>query len=256
MNKVYKINFVVMVFIISTIIFLGNSNLNADTMSSSNYKVQVDSLNFGGTRSSSGAYIVEDTLGETATGVGSSTNYIMGAGYQQMQLVTLSTTPAGNVTMSPSIGGVSGGVANGSTNFTVTTDDMAGYVVTIVASTSPALQSATSSFADYVPATANPDYTFTNADTASSFAFAPEGSDIHTKYKYSAGVCNVAEGNYLPGDCWDGLSTSPKTIISRASSNHPNGTVSTINFRAASGSRHVQMSGVYTATTTITILPL
>lgn len=230
---------------------------NADTMSSSNYKIESDSLNFGGGRSTSASYTTEDTLGEITTGMSSSTNYTMLAGYQQMQAVAISVTPAGNVTMSPAIGGVTGGTANGSTNFSVITDDMAGYSATIVASTSPALRSATSTFADYVPTSGPiPDYTYTNLPANSSFGFTTEGADIDTRYKYTGSTCNSTGGTSSPGSCWDGLSTTPRTFVRRNSANQPGGTVSTILFRAVSGSNHIQMSGTYTATTTVTIIPL
>lgn len=251
-----NINFVLMIFTMIIVVIGCFGLVRADTMSSSIYKIQSDSLNFGGVRSASGSYTIEDTMGEVGTGISSSTNYVMGAGYQQMQSVSISVTPADNVIMSPAIGGVTGGTANGSTTFTVITDDPAGYITTVVADLSPALQSATSSFADYVPASSIPDYTFVNIDTASSFAFAPEGADIDNRYKYLAATCNTVGGTYSPGSCWDGLSTSPKTIVNRTSSNHPTGTISKINFRAESGSNHIQMNGIYTATTTITVIPL
>jgi hypothetical protein len=56
--------------------------------------------------------------------------------------------------------------------------------------------------------------------------------------------------------CWDGLSTSAKTIADRTSNNTPAGTQTTLYFRAASGSNHIQVSGVYVATTTLTVMPL
>jgi len=56
---------------------------SADYMTSTNYKVQSDSLNIGGARSTSTGYITEDTFGELATGEGlSSTNYKSCVGYQ------------------------------------------------------------------------------------------------------------------------------------------------------------------------------
>ncbi len=225
-------------------------------MSSSHYKVESDSLNFGGVRSTSGSFTIEDTLGESATGLSSSTNYTMQAGYQQMQTVYIAITSASNVTMSPSLGGVTGGTSNGSTNFTVTTDDIAGYTGTIAASTSPALQSSIDSFADYVPATSNPDFTFTNAAASSSFAFTPQGTDIATRYK-DDGVSACGTGSSDTANaCWDGLSTSATTFLNRTSANQPSGTVITLNFRAAVGTSRIQKDGSYVATSTITVMPL
>lgn len=224
-------------------------------MSSSNYHIQSDSVNFGGVRSTSASYTIEDTLGESATGISSSTNYVMKAGYQQMQEVVIAITAVANVTMSPTIPGVTGGTANGSTVFTVTTDDIAGYTATITASSSPALQSPLSSFADYVPGGANPDFTFSNGATASTFAFSPEGADIDQRFKDNGSACNTGPGD-TANTCWDGLSTSAKTILTRTTSNTPNGTDTTIKFRASSGSSHIQVNGTYVATTTITVVAL
>jgi hypothetical protein len=229
---------------------------HGQAMTSSHYKMQSDSVNFGGGRSSSGSYAIEDTAGEIATGISSSAHYIMGAGYQQMQVVYLSVTSAASVVMSPALGGLSGGTSNGSTSFIVTTDDPAGYAATIQASSSPALKSATDSFADYVPAGTAPDYAFNNAATASSFSFSPEGVDIDGRYENNASnVCGT--GSLDTADaCWDGLSTSPRTILARTSDNTPNGTITTLKFRAASGTSHIQTNGTYMATTTVTVIAL
>jgi hypothetical protein len=46
-------------------------------MSSTNYSIQADSVNFGGDHSTSASYVMEDTGGEVATGFSSSTNYVI-----------------------------------------------------------------------------------------------------------------------------------------------------------------------------------
>lgn len=240
------------------VVSLAPAIIHAEPMSSSNYKIQSDSMNFGGVRSGSATYSLEDTLGEVATGVSSSTNYTMSAGYQQMQSSYISISSAANVTLSPAIGGVTGGISDGSTSFTVITDNAAGYTGTITASSSPALVSSLDSFSDYAPVGANPDADFAVVSSASTFAFSPEGTDIATRYKDTGGatpVCGSGSSDTTL-TCWDGLSTSPKTILNRTSANQPAGTVSTIRFKAGSGSAHIQTEGLYTATTTITILPL
>ena len=225
-------------------------------MSSNNYKIQSQSINFGGVRSTSASYTMEDTAGEIATGISSSTNYVMGAGYQQMQVIYLSITQPANVIMSPSLGGLTGGTSNGNTSFIVTTDDPAGYTATIQASSSPALTMGSDSFQDYAPSVGGtPDFTFTNAATASSFAFSPEGADIAQTYKDNGTTCNTGSSDTVNA-CWDGLSTSPKSFLSRTSNNSPSGTTITLKFRAASGASHVQTAGTYIATSTITVIAL
>jgi hypothetical protein len=253
--KNLKIWLIVEVTPLFIILFLFAQITNAEVMSSSNYKMGTDSINFGGVRSSSGSYIVEDTAGEIATGDSSSATFAIKAGYQQDSTVNITVVPASNVTMSPSIPGLTGGTSNGQTTILVTTDNPAGYSANISAEASPALNNLYASFADYTPSGADPDYTFSNSSTASSFAFTPEGGDISSRYKNSGATCAIGSSD-TSNACWDGLSTSNKTIAVRNSPNTPFGTVTTIKFRAESGSSHVQQDGIYTATTTITVLSL
>jgi hypothetical protein len=228
-------------------------------MTSSNYGIQSDSINFGGGYSSSANYQQQSTGGEVATGFSSSTNYSMSAGFQQMQTVAMSVVPPAPVFMSPSIGGVTGGTGNGSTTMIITTDDAAGYQATIQASSSPALvdtASTTNSFADYSPVGAAPDYAFSNFTTSqSAFGFSSQGTDADQRFKYTGTTCNTGS-NSTAQTCWDGLSTSPKNVAYRTSNNQPAGTQTTLWFRAYTGPNHMQVSGTYVATTTITVVPL
>lgn len=238
-----------------SVFFILAHDAYGQAMSSSNYKIQSQSINFGGVRSASGNYTIEDTAGEIATGISSSTNYVMGAGYQQMNVVYLSVTQASNVTMSPSLGGLTGGTSNGSTSFIVTTDDPAGYTATIQASSSPALHDATDSFADYIPAGAAPDFSFTYAAASSTFGFSPKGADITARYQDNTSACGTGSSQ-TAGACWDGLSTSPKPFLSRTSNNTPSGSTITLNFRAGIGTSRDQTNGTYIATTTVTVIAL
>jgi hypothetical protein len=227
----------------------------AQTMTSGTYRIQSDSVNFGGGYSTSTSYSLESTAGEIATGESSSSLFKIKAGYQQMQETIISVTAAADVTMSPAIGGITGGTSNGSTNFTVTTDNPAGYTVTIKASSSPALQSDLDTITDYSATVASPDYEFSIDPTESAFAFSAEGTDIVESFKDNGSACGVGSGD-TSSACWAGLSTSEQIIVSRTSANHTAGTLTTIRFRAESGSSHVQTAGTYVATTTITVLPL
>lgn len=246
--------YIVLTIIVLNTIYSANYVLS-QVMSSGSYKIQSDSINFGGNRSSSATYTAEDTGGEVATGDSSSTNYKIKAGYQQMQDVYLSMSAASSVNLSPNIGGITGGTADGSTSFTVTTDNPAGYTVSIKASSSPALNFALDSFADYSATAVSPDFTFSIPSSASAFAFTAEGTDIVSGFKDDGVSCAVGSSDTVD-KCWAGLSTSNQTIVSRTSANSPSGTLTTLKFRAQSGSAHVQTNGVYTATTTVTALSL
>jgi hypothetical protein len=237
------------------LLVMGSVGAYAQVMQSTNYKLQSDSINFGGSRSSSSNYTSEDTLGEVATGFSSSTNYALAAGYQEMQTIYLALTAASNVTLSPNILGITGGTSNGETTVTATTDNLAGYTLSLTASSSPALVSANGdSFADYIPSGANPDFTFSIPALASEFAFSPEGTDIAQRYRDNGSSCNAGSSDTVDA-CWDALSTSPVIITSRTSSNHPGGTITKVKFRAQVASGRNQRAGTYFATTTITMLP-
>ncbi len=243
------------VLILPVLLFSLHST-GAQVMTSNNFKIQSDSVNVGGGFSTSTSYELESTVGEVGTGDGSSAAYELRAGYQQMQEVYLALTGATNVTLSPTIPGVSGGTANGATTVTVTTDSLAGYTLTIAASTSPAMKYAAHTIADYVPAGANPDFTFTTAAADAHFGFTPEGVDIATRYQDNGVATCGGGGQDSTLTCWDGLSTTPVTIATAANANHPSGATTTIRFRVGVGGAVVQPAGVYIATTTVTALPL
>ena len=65
-------------------VILGWTNAVSAAMTSTNYQIPFDSLNSGGTDfSSSTNFNMNDTLGEQATGYGTSTNFMLHAGYRQ-----------------------------------------------------------------------------------------------------------------------------------------------------------------------------
>jgi len=228
---------------------------SAQVMSSANYKIQSDSVNTGGGRSTSTNYGLESTAGEIATGNSSSTNYQMRAGYQQMQEVFLSMSVPSPVTLSPSLGGLTGGISTGSTSLVVVTDSPAGYQITIRASSSPAMRSGVNTIADYVPSGAVPDFTFVNVPTDVHFAFSPEGTNLATRYKDNGAACGVGALDSAQR-CWDGLSTTDRTIVNATAANQPAGATTTIRFQVGIGGSVAVPTGTYTATTTITALPL
>lgn len=226
----------------------------ADYMQSGTYKIQSDSLNFGGVNSSSSSYKMNDTLGEVATGDSNSSSYYMHAGYWQMGESSLAISSPTDLSLS-SIGGILGEGTEGAVSWNVMTDNVAGYSVSISSSTTPALKSSNDSFADYVPAGANPDYNFTNLPANSSFGFSPEGTEVISRFKDNGSSCNVGVLE-TSGKCWDGLSTTPKDFAGSTTPNMPSGASSTVRFRAESGSNHIQTSGAYSATITVTAITL
>ena len=251
-----KISFLVLLSLLLTpVILFSMAQTQAQVMSSTNYKIQSDSINVGGGFSSSTNYSTESTVGEIATGKSSSTNYKLRAGYQQMHEVYIAMTSASDVVMNPPIGGITGGTSNGSTSVKVTTDSLSGYQLTIKASDSPAMQKGVDSITDYVPSGANPDFTFVTNASDAHFGYSPEGTDVVQRFLDNSSTCN-AGSNDTASACWDGLSTVEVPIASDTNANHPVGTETSIRFRVGIGSAANVPVGVYTATTTLTALPL
>lgn len=229
----------------------------AQVATSTNYQLQSDSINFGGGLSTSTNYTQESTFGEIGTGRATSTTYQLRAGYQQMQEVYIALSAAADVTMSPEIGGITGGTSNGSTSVVVTTDSPSGYSLTIEAEGAPAMQRAGGgSIPNYAPGGASPDFAFVTPPSGSAFGFSPVSVDT-VDYFLDDGSSNCFSGSSnTPLACWEGLSTTPREISQGTGSNHPVGATTTIYFRVGvSGSAGVT-TGLYTATTTLTALPL
>jgi hypothetical protein len=230
----------------------------AQVMQSGQYQIQSDSINIGGVLSESSEYRLEDTVGEQGTGISSSSSFILRAGYQQMQGVQLAMSPIDSVPLSPSIPGVAGGFANGSTSVVVITDSPAGYELLIKSDSTPALQTAggSSTIADYVPVGVA-DYDLDTGDSDAHFGYSIEGENAVNRFWHD-GVdkCGGAGSFNTAQVCWDGLSTTSKQIVLRTTSNHPSGTETRFHFRVGVGGSVIQAPGVYTATTTVTALPL
>ena len=228
--------------------------LLAEVMQSSTYKITSDSINIGGQSSSSGNYKLGDTLGEIGSGDSNSANYYMHAGFWQMQESYIAITSPSDLALS-NIGGIAGEGSEGTVSWQITTDNGAGYTMSIKTTTTPALTSALDSFADYLPSGSDPDYAFSIASSTSAFGFSPEGNDTNSRFKDNGSICNTGSGE-VSAKCWDGLSTSPKTIAGKTSNNQPTGSTVSVRFRAESGSGHIQTSGNYSASIVVTALVL
>jgi hypothetical protein len=227
---------------------------SAQVATSTNYQLQSDSINFGGGLSTSTNYQQESTFGEIATGNSTSTNYQLRAGYQQMQEVYLSMTAPAEVIMSPNLAGLTGGTSNGSTTVTVTTDSPAGYTLNLESQTDPAMQSGIYSIDDYDEGV-DADFSFLVTSGIAHLGFSPSGPDTPDAFRDNGSLCGVGSGETLLA-CWAGLTTLGTVIAESTDSNHPAGTETTINFRVGIGSGAGVETGVYTATTTLTALPL
>jgi len=235
---------------------LGTASVFA-SMSSPNYVIQSDAVDIGGASGASSGFRSEDTIGELASGDSASTAYRLRAGYQSMQEVYLALSAPSDVTMSPTIPGVSGGIGNGSVFWTVTTDNLAGYSFYVRAGATPALVSSgnpSAFFDDYTP-TASPDYAWQVDSTKAEFGFTPEGADIVQKFRDNGVSCNAGTFD-TPDACWyNFIASDPGELIARSAvSNHPTGVATTVKVEAQSNTSHLQEEGTYQATITVTAL--
>jgi hypothetical protein len=231
----------------------------AYTMGSSNYRIDSDSINVGGTNLSTSAnYKVSDSVGEVATGLSSSTNYYLkDAGFWHYEAAssTYITINSPSGVSLPSISGLTGGVATSSSSWVVTTNNSLGYQMTVVASTSPALKSTNTSIPDYVPSGANPDFAFTVSSSQAYFGFSPEGNDIVQRYKDNGSSCNFGASD-TANACWDGFSTISK-VVAQSSSSNLSGATTTLKYRVEIGSAKIQdASNGYSASVTVTATTL
>lgn len=235
----------VLCVLVAAAVFVGPGWSSAYVASSTNYLLQTDSVNYGGIFSTSSSnYRLEDTIGGIATATTSSSNYKLLAGYQEMSFSSIAITVPDDVSLSPDIDISAGGQANGSVSWTVTASD--GYQLAVKAGANPAMQQldGTSSFSNYSGVTLN----WSVANNAARFGFNPYGNDITNTYKNDGSSCG--SGSSENGKCWDGFSTSDKTITQAPAGN--GATSTTINLRAESGTRSLRPAGSYRATITAT----
>lgn len=250
-----KISYAIFQFIISAAAIIipvfFSFGARAFVMSSANYKMEQDSVNFGGTENAASEnYRLRDTLGEIATGTSSSESYLMASGYRMMDETYLAMTVAGAVSMSPDIGAPDRVQSNGSGVWNVKTDSAAGYTLSVRAAESPALRYADYFFADYSPAlSGTPDYSW-NPGAASEFGYSVYNQESQpSKFMDNGANCSAGAG-VTDGVCWYGFSTADEIVAYKTSRTEPAGEDTKINFRAEIKGR--QQNGFYAARLTAT----
>lgn len=151
-------------------------------------------------------------------------------------LEAISISSPSDVSMSPDIAGT--GSSTGSASWTVTTNWTGGWKLEVHASTAPALQSGTDSFADYTEAVADTPETWSVDSADSEFGFSASGT--------------YAEASYTNGTKYQGFESSTKKQVAHKDSASAGGDATTVNFKAEVGSSHGQDAGDYNATITAT----
>lgn len=168
-------------------------------------------------------------------------------------------TTASDVTMTPSLGGITGGTSNGTTTVVVLTNDSSGYTMTVTASSSPAMVGdvSGSTIADYTPAAPGvPDYTY-SVPTSAEFGYtvsASTTSDLAQKFKDNgSNTCNTGSADTGgAASCWYGLSTTATSTIVRSTPTSASGSTSSMIFKLTINSGTGVTEDTYKATTTLT----
>ena len=197
--------------------------------------------------------ILEPTIGQAATDEFTISQTITGE-------ISFST-PASDVTLAPAIAGLTGGIANGSTDVVVTTNNATGYNMTIAFSSSTAMYrngggDDIDNYATAVAGTA--DFTFDSTEVFGQFGYTVEAAinaDIDPTFRDNGATCG-AGGSYTANACWMNPSTTAETIINTNAATPSGGATTTVKFRVDIPANPVPAisTGTYTATATLTAL--
>ena len=161
-----------------------------------------------------------------------------------------------DVTMSPSIAGMTGGSSTGSATWNIKTNNTTGFNMALKAGANPALASGSDTFADYTEGTPDtPDYTWSVAAADSEFGYSVEpatATDATLMFKDN-GTTTCGTGSTQTTDkCWVKFKTTDVIGINRSTLTASTGEDEVVKFKAQSGASHFQPEGSYTATITAT----
>lgn len=169
-----------------------------------------------------------------------------------------------DVTMDGSIAGVTGGTANGTTNFVCTSNNDTGYYVTIDFYDNTGAYAmigdttADESIHDYAGDVSNePSYSFT-ANAAAQLAYTVHSSSTvdsdQSFLSNGSDTCNTGAVSSGGTTCWKAPSTTPFQIVDRTTA-ATTGASTTVTFRVVvpSGPSPVPQSDTYTATATLSM---
>jgi hypothetical protein len=151
---------------------------------------------------------------------------------------TISLNSPTDVNMSPDITGT--GASTGSTTWTVTTNNSAGYKLEVATDQANTMHNGSDVFTDYTETVDGTPETWSIAASASEFGFGATGSYIETKF---------GAGKYM------GFNSTTKEQIAHEGA-ETSGSDTTVIFRAEVGSSKIQPSGSYSSTVTATATTL
>jgi len=176
--------------------------------------------------------------------------------------ITFKSAPS-DVTLSPSLGGLTGGTSNGETQFVVMTNNTDGWTVTLTSSSTSGMEGdATAGVIPHLVETTPgiPDFSFDDTTVAANtarFAYTVNASStdyLSTRFKDNSSACNTGS-NQTALKCWiSSTTTVPYTILDSNTNTDFYGATSTIFFRVVVKENPDPLLPIdtYTSTTTLT----
>ncbi|HTM68742.1 MAG TPA: hypothetical protein VL426_05585 [Candidatus Binatia bacterium] len=210
------------VALVAALALLASRFALADTMSSTNYKVQADVMSVGGGRSTSTNFIGDDTVGDLGTGTQSSTNFQACAGYECFQgapyisfTVKQGTSSPGTTGAGVALGALTTGsvtTSNGTTInsvfITAESNAPSGTVVTVVDANAALKRISTP---DTIPSSTA---TLTAGVAGYGICVFSATQDAGSPTAFTAQAPFASTCTKTTGHSVGGLTTSPQTVLS------------------------------------------
>lgn len=194
----------------------------------------------GGEKAKSNNYVLSDTIGEGDIGIGQTANYTLNAGYRQPAPDSYIAIAGPASILIGTIVGTGQATASGS--WIVTTDADGGYQLSWNAATA-AMVSGSDTIAAFTPSVANTPDTWSVAAIDSEWGARLRSSSTDTYGEW---------GTDNSSDKWLNIATSSRVIVARLSRTSISGSQEIVQLRAEVGASHLQPTGTYTNTVTMT----
>jgi len=219
-------------------------------MSSSSYTISSDVIGSFGQASSSASYTLNDTGGEVGTGINSSTNYELNAGFWNTAIgYNIAVSCPNSLVMNEITGTGQSDLSGNDIICNVVTDNPTGYALELSAQTSY-MDSGTDTIAAYSPAVADTPETWSIVTTTSEWG-AHLGSTSTTVNTTTWG----ASDTYADGK-WLNVPVDGVTFAQRNTPTSLSGDNEVVWFGAEVGQSKLQPSGTYTVDVTVTVVTL
>lgn len=167
----------------------------------------------------------------------------------------ISITSPADTSMSQNLG-VSANVATASTTWNVKTNNVLGYTLSVNASTSPAMQSASSTIPDYTPAVADTPELWSVSSGTYEFGYSAFGSRISTGAWGTDSDCNGATINDFSTTLkYQNFATTTRQIATHSATTTTSGDDATVCYAVQQNGSYIP-SGTYTARVTATAVTL